>query len=262
MFGKVYTSDQKEFMLYITIKCSGKKRFRVWAEEYGKKNSKYADREIFVEGERVIHFNFPHHPDQLFIGCLNADLPSAKDFEVTLMEAPLKTYNVWIDGQSERFAHFAQQFTAQCGYQAASDAGRPFRTPDREFTIKYFNTIREPRSGQPLNTPASIGHQSGTIYAAKSKLDLYTVAMRMIILLHEYSHKYKNPKIGLEISNEIGADINALYIYLGMGYSKVDAITVFSKVFLKTQTPDNMERIRKINDYIQRFENQEFAQLN
>ena len=86
--------------------------------------------------------------------------------------------------------------------------------------------------------------------------------MRLIILLHEFSHKYKNPKIGLEINDEIGADINALYIYLGLGFSKIDAICVFANVFLKAQTKGNIERMRKIMDYIQKFENQEFAKRN
>jgi hypothetical protein len=83
--------------------------------------------------------------------------------------------------------------------------------------------------------------------------------MRVIILLHEFSHKYRNPKIGLPISNEFGADINALYIYLGSGFSKIDAICVFAKVFLKAQSDENIKRLRKIQDYIQRFENQEYA---
>jgi hypothetical protein len=86
--------------------------------------------------------------------------------------------------------------------------------------------------------------------------------MRVIILLHEFSHKYKNPKIGLEISNEIGADINALYIYLGLGFSKIDSICVFANVFLRAQTSSNIERMRKIMDYIQKFENQGFAKRN
>ena len=83
----------------------------------------------------------------------------------------------------------------------------------------------------------------------------------MIILLHEFSHKYRNPKIDLEISNEVGADLNALYIYLGLGYSKVDAIFVFANVFLKAQSQGNLDRMRKIMDYIKRFENQEFAKV-
>ena len=68
--------------------------------------------------------------------------------------------------------------------------------------------------------------------------------------------------MGLEISNETGADINALYIYLGLGYSKLDAICVFANVFLKAQSSSNIDRMRKIMDYIQKFENKEFAELN
>jgi ferritin len=83
----------------------------------------------------------------------------------------------------------------------------------------------------------------------------------MAILLHEFSHKYKNPKIGLKISDEVGADINALYIYLGLGFSKVDAICVFANVFLKAQSEGNIQRMRKILDYIDRFEQQEFARI-
>jgi len=49
---------------------------------------------------------------------------------------------------------------------------------------------------------------------------------------------------------------------LGLGYSKVDAICVFANVFLKAQTQGNIERMRKIMDYIQKFENEEFAKAN
>ena len=115
--------------------------------------------------------------------------------------------------------------------------------------------------GRPSTTPARIGHRTGVIDVSKLHFDRYTIPMRMCILLHEFSHKYRNPKIDLEISNEVGADLNALYIYLGLGYSKVDAIFVFANVFLKAQSQGNMVRMRKIMDYIKRFENQEFAKI-
>ena len=178
------------------------------------------------------------------------------------MEGALKTYSVWLDSATNDFLPLAVQFSQVAGFTAASDKGRIFTTPDKQFTIKYFNAIRDNLSGAVLNTPARIGHRTGIIETAKVKFDTYTIPMRMIILLHEFSHKYKNPKIGLEISNETGADINALYIYLGMGFSKIDAICVFANVFLKAQTKGNIERMRKIMDYIQRFENQEFASVN
>jgi hypothetical protein len=130
------------------------------------------------------------------------------------------------------------------------------------ITIDYYNTLKDHSTKKKLTTPARIGHNTGIIEVAKAKFDKYTVPMRMMILLHEYSHKYRNPKIGLEISNEIGADINALYIYLGLGFSKIDAICVYANVFLKAQTQGNIARMRKIMDYINKFEQEDFAYRN
>ena len=262
MFANEFDSGNRVFCLYLVITCKGQKKFRVWAEDFGKPNSKYANRDIIVNNKRTIHFNFPVSPKKLYVGVVNTENQSDKDFEVMLMEAPLKTYNIWLDGQTQDFLKLATQFSQVSGFTQGTDQGKIFTTDDKQFTIRYFNVIRDYVSGRALNTPARIGHRTGIIETAKVKFDTYTIPMRMIILLHEYSHKYKNPKIGLEISNETGADINALYIYLGLGFSKIDAICVFANVFLKAQTQGNIERMRKIMDYIQRFENQEFASLN
>ncbi len=258
---QIHQTNNEPMTLFITIECSGKKRFRVWGEQYGKKNSKYADRIIEVEGKRVIHFNLPVTPKEMFIGCLNVDNIKDENFTVTLMSAPLKKYNIYMDADTKQFVQFAINFSQVCGFQEPVENGTFYQTKDGMYKIKYFPIIKDYASGRPINTPARIGHNTGIIEIAKCKFDNYTVAMRMMILLHEFSHKYKNPKIGLKISNEFGADINALYIYLGCGFSKIDAICVFAKVFLKAQTDDNIMRIRKLQDYIQKFENQEYAQL-
>lgn len=260
MFGQIYSSDNKKFALYITITCKGTKKFRVWAEDYGKRNSKYADREVVVEGKRTIFFNFPISPKEIFVGCLNSQNLKDKEFEVTLIEGKLNTYNIWLDQDTKDFLKLCIPFSQTCGFEQAGENGRIINAGN-QFNIRYFNVIKD-QNGSAMNTPARIGHRTGIIEVAKAKFDKYTVPMRVVILLHEFSHKYKNPKMGLEISNEIGADINALYIYLGLGFSKIDAICVFANVFLKAQTPANIERMRKIMEYIQKFENQEFAELN
>ena len=262
MFARKLESNNRKFCLYITIKCAKEKKFRVWAEEFQKANSKYADREIIVKGERRIHFNFPVTPQNLFIGVLNSENPQDKDFTVDIVEGDLITYNIWLDAETNDFLTLAIPFSQIAGFTQASENGRVFQTSDKQFTIKYYDVIRDQKSGQIMNTPARIGHRSGIIETSKAKFDSYTIPMRLIILLHEFSHKYKNPKIGLDISDETGADINALYIYLGLGFSKIDAICVFANVFLKAQTKANIERMRKIMDYIQRFENQEFTKRN
>jgi hypothetical protein len=262
MFAQEYDSNNEKFSLIISVKTNGTKRFRVWAEDLGKKNSKYADREIKVDGERRIFFSFPVSPKKLFIGCVNCDNVGDKDFEVVLMKAPLRDYNIWLDTDTTQFLDLAVPFSQVSGFEDASPNGRIFTTDDQKFQIKYFDIIRDYASGKTLNTPARIGHQTGRIEIAKAKFDKYTIPMRVAILLHEFSHVYKNPKIDLEISNETGADINALYIYLGLGFSKIDAICVYGEVFLKAQTKGNIERMRKIMDYIAKFENEDFAYRN
>lgn len=255
-----YESNNRKFSLYITIKCNGKKAFRVWAEDYGKKNSKYADRQIDVQGERTIYFSFPVSPKNLFLAVVNAVDVRDQDFEVKIEEGNLRTYNIWMDEDTKDFLDLCIPFSQVCGFTKAG--ANPIDFNQGQFSIAFYDVIRDKLSGAALSTPARIGHQTGRIETAKVKFDKYTIPMRVMILLHEFSHKFKNPKIGLPINNEFGADINALYIYLGLGFSKIDAICVFAKVFLAAQTPENVARMRKINDYIQKFENQEYAKLN
>ena len=253
---KIWETDKRKLALDVTIKCEGICRFRVVASDF-QKNTKYADRTIEVNGYRTIYISFPTSPDKVRI--VVTPLDNAKDYLMDIKEKNLKTYQIYLDPEATKFVKFAQQFTAQSGFCPASPQGRFFRTKDGYFNIRYYPIITD--RGKPSTTPARIGHKSGIIDVSKLHFDRYTIPMRMCILLHEFSHKYRNPKIDLEISNEVGADLNALYIYLGLGYSKVDAIFVFANVFLKAQSNGNMVRMRKIMDYIKRFENQEFAKI-
>jgi hypothetical protein len=274
MIVKPINSQNKKFCLYITIKCSGEKSFHCVASDFGGPSlnkqqrdtviatSKYADRPIKVNGQRTIYFSFPVTPKAMILTVYNFQNKEDKDFEVILEEKPLKEYAVWLDEDTRQFLGLALNFSQRCGFDYAAPNGRTFQTADDKFKIKYFPVIKDYMSGQVLSTPARVGHRTGIIEVSKRKMVSYTIPMRMIILLHEFSHKYRNPKMDLPISNETGADVNALYIYLGLGFSKVDAIYVFANVFLKAQTKGNIERMRTIMDYIQRFENQEFARIS
>ena len=255
----IYDSNNRPICLNFTITCKGSKKFRIWEEELNQQNSKYADREISVDGSRTIYFNLPATPEKLFIGCKNVSNLNDNDFQITIIETPLQSYEIYLDAEATEFLEIATKFAQTCGYTNPSPNGTFFKPKNSKFCIKYFPVIKDYASGRIIGTPARIGHNTGIIEVAKAKFDRYTIPMRIAILLHEFSHKYRNPKIGLAISNEIGADINALYIYLGTGWSKIDAICVFAKVFLKAQSNENIKRIRKLQDYIERFEKQEFA---
>lgn len=253
---QTWETNKRSLSLNVSIKCEGKCRFRVIASDINS-NSKYADRTIIVDGFRMIYLSFPTSPEKVRV--VVTPLEKTLNYLVDIKEKTLKTYQIYLDNEAKKFVKFAQEFSSISGYTPASPKGRFFRTNDGYFNIKYFPFITQ--NGKVSTTPARIGHNSGIIEVSKLHFDRYTIPMRMIILLHEFSHKYRNPKIDLEISNEFGADLNALYIYLGLGYSKVDAIFVFANVFLKAQSKGNMERMRKIMDYIYKFENEQFAKV-
>jgi len=257
----IHESNNREMRLNVTINCSGKKKFRVWVQEVARNNSKYADREIVVDGSRMIYFSLPVTPKRILIGCFNAVDTRDESFEMKVEEVPLRKFNIWLDEGTKEFMQLDISFSQKCGFEKPKQNGTIYQSPDARFNIKYFPVIRDFMSKAPLSTPARIGHSTGLIEASAYRFVPYTIPMRFIIVLHEYCHKWKNPKIGLQIGHETGADINALYLYLGSGFSKIDAICVFANVFLKAQTDENIARMRKINDYIKRFENQEYAQL-
>lgn len=262
MFSQDYDSNNKQFSLYITIKCSGQQKFTVIAEDFEKQFSEYANRNVLVDGEKTIFIPFPVSPKKITLIVQNTANPSDTSFTVQVEPKKLRTYDIWLCEDAISFLPMAIQFSQTCGFSKANPNGAEWKTSDDKFRIKYYPIIKDVATGQVYNTPARIGHNTGIIEVAKAKFDNYTIPMRLIILLHEFSHKYKNPKLGLEISNEIGADINALYIYLGLGFSKIDAICVFANVFLKAQTPQNIQRMRKIMEYIKKFEDGQYAKQN
>ena len=262
MYKESISSNNKKFSLHYTIKCSGQKRVRFRISQAGKQNSDYVNREMTINDSRKIFVNFPVTPKELVLTITNLSDPTDKDFQTTQIQTPLQDFNIWINQDTKDFLSLAIPFCKVSGFETATGNGRIFTNDNKKFVIKYFDIIRDFKANRVLNTPARIGHKSGRIEVSKAKFDKYTIPMRMAILLHEYSHVYRNPQIGLEINDEIGADINGLYIYLGLGFSKIDAICVYANVFLKAQTKGNVERMRKIMDYIAKFENEDFAYRN
>ena len=259
-----WKANQRKASIWVTLESATPMKLRVLAQDANKPLTKFADREITLNGTRTIYLSFPISSDVVNITIFNVKNGNTQNdpsFKlVNLEEKPLKTYPVWLDKETRAFLVLAENFSENASYyKATKPDGKPtiYQTTDGQFTIKYSNVISQ--NGAPMTTPARIGHTSGNIEVSKKYFGKYTVPMRMIILLHEFSHKYKNPKTGLEISNEVGADVNALYIYLGLGFSKVDAIYVYANVFLKAQSQGNINRMRVIMDYIDKFEKGEFT---
>jgi hypothetical protein len=165
----------------------------------------------------------------------------------------LETKDMWTDANQDAFVKFAEEFSANAGLLSIGK----YRSNDGKFRIWYmpYLTITDNAGNELIsNTPSRIGQETGKIEVSQRHFLQYTAPMRFIILLHEYSHKWHNPKVNKKMEDEVEADLNALYIYLSRGYPRTDAKEVYLNIFLKSRTEENLNRYRKIDEFIQRFE--------
>jgi hypothetical protein len=249
------------FQLELTVESKHPIKLRIVADDPNKPSSKYLDRGSKLNGKRKYELKFPVSPKRLNITVLNVEngnLPYGDDptFDLVDMKVePIKEYDVWWNQDTKNFYNFAVEFAQNAGILSAGDK-KPhvYRSDDGKFTIDYYNTIYDRQSKKMLSTPARIGHNSGIIEVSKAKFMNYTVPMRLVILLHEYAHKYLNPKINRPISYETGADIQALYVYLGKGWSPFEAHKSFLHVFKKANGVENHKRYKVIRDFIDKYD--------
>ncbi len=258
-------TGRRQFTLYIDFVTRTPEKIRVITRDAQKANTVYSDRIVQVNGNRKIFISLPLTPDLLTLEVFNIAtdrrLEIDPSFQATVTSDVLKKYDIVTDEDTDDFIIFNNWFCENAGILSATRPdGTPsiYKSKNGKYTIKYFHVIKD-ENGRVLNTPARVGHDSGNIEVAANVFRTYTVPMRHIILDHEFSHKFRNPKLNFAISDEIGADINALYFYLGSGFSKVDAMDVYCNVFYKARSKENGKRLDVISDFIKKFENQEFA---
>jgi hypothetical protein len=261
-------SNGLAFTIVIGVQTKSPQNITIVAKDYGKPNTYYIRRRGVVNGYQEYELKFPQSPKLLEFSIFNSknkNFPNDKDksFSVTKFDAKeLKTYPLWGDQDVHNFVKFAKEFSANASVISAGDR-KPsiYRSNDGKFCIDYYNKIRNRKTGEFVSTPARIGHNTGIIEISKEDFEKYTVPMRMVILLHEFSHKYMNPKIGRDISDEVSADINALNIYLSLGYPMIEAQYAFLKVFRGANNELNKKRYLILDDFMKKFSSGELENL-
>lgn len=273
---RIFPSNKKAFTLVLDIQTNRPRKIRVEAVAKGKPFTFYYKTVGDVNGFRKYELLFPLSPNELDVRIYDANFKCYSDYvkyadaavknsiQVVKTEVlPLKTTPIWLSENDRSFIEFAEKFAENCGiYSGTNHDGTPsiYRSNDGKFTIDYYDKIRDRKTKQFVNTPARIGHQTGVIEVSKKDFMRYTVPMRMVILLHEYSHKWKNPDCGLKIENESGADVNALMMYLSLGYSPIEAYQAFLYVFNGANNKVNHDRYKIIKDFISKFTKGELGQ--
>lgn len=261
----VLPTNSVPFTLVVGVKTFTPEEICVIAKNHRKPYTLYHNRRIPIQGMMEFELKMPQTPpilDLTIFNLKNGLRPDGTDksFEIIKLEPlPLKENPIWLTADDREFIEFAQWFSEN-GYTLSSGKVIPhtYRSRSGKFTIDYYDKIYDKETKKYVYTPARVGHITGTIDVSKYDFVQMTVPMRMIILLHEYSHKYKNLKIGRSIRDEVAADINAARLYLSLGYSEMELLYAYAKVFAGANNAENQKRILIIRDFVTRFNRGEF----
>lgn len=275
--NRILKSNRKQFTLALDLVSTKPTAVKVEAQKVQTTSdglspvTYYYRQEFDINGSKHFEIPFPQSPNELIFKIYPAEYKNynhymqfgykkQKLFDIAKSEIiPLKTKLNYLTDQDKCFIKFIKKFCDNASIHSSShDDGTPsiYRSDCGGYTIDYYDKIRDDK-GKELNTPARIGHDLGNIEVSQRDFVKYTIPMRMIILLHEYAHKWRNPDAGLQIGDESGADIGGLLIYLCLGYSPIEAHQAFLEVFYGARTPQNHARYLIIDDFIKKFENDE-----
>lgn len=240
-------------MVRIKVQTYKPTKLRLIASDKDQANTKFIDAAKIVNGTEDLVIRMPLAPNYLIIQIYNDAIGERpleqedsfkvldikkEDLQVTLSKTNMDTSLV------RSFVNFAQKFSYNAGWLPPKD----YYSNTRQFKIEYMPVIKS-MGGKVLATPARISTQNGRIQISQEAFVPFTIPMRMAILLHEFSHYYLNS----DIADEVEADLNALTIYLGLGYPIKEAYAAFGETFIGAPSQLNKNRYDIINTFIRDY---------
>lgn len=240
-------------MVRVRLRTTQPSKIRLIASDKDQANTKFIDAVKIINGEEDLLIRMPISPNNLAVQIYNEangnkgkgedntfEVVGIKkeDLDITLSRTNMDTTLV------RSFVNFAQKFSYNAGWLPPKE----YYSNTRQFKIEYMPVIKS-MQGKVLATPARISTQNGRIQISQESFIPFTIPMRMAILLHEFSHYY----INTDIADEVEADLNALTIYLGLGYPIKEAYAAFGETFVGAPSQLNKDRYKIINTFIRDY---------
>lgn len=250
----IYTINTRydELTLKVTITTTKPEKIRLIVKDADKKNTVFTDRWKTINGSTSLFVRMPVSGERAIVQIYNDKLGERAgddSFKVDKIEKLMLEKKVDVVDFSnsliKSFVNFATRFCFNCGHLPSGT----YVSDDKRFQIEYVPVITG-NNGQEIGTPARVSKSTGRIQVSMKKFIPMTVPMRMVILLHEFSHYYINDNM----DNEIEADLNGLLIYLGLGYPRIEAAEAFLETFKNADSRLNQIRYKKIEAFINDFE--------
>ena len=234
MIFEINTRKRKNISVDFLI-FANSRRLNLIAYDTNRPKIVYTDRNMFVNGNENYQVRLPYSPDKLtvILTDIDEDKKNKNIFFVTQIDInKLKTKPLIIDDITKEFIDFATVFVNNKNYLQAGI----YKSKNKNFEIKYLNKIIGD-DGNELNTSLRIHKIKNYIEVSRSKANAMSVASLMYLLLHEFSHNFLNKNN----YSEKEADTNAMYVYLALGYSKIESVFSLTAIFHDTDA--HLERL-------------------
>jgi hypothetical protein len=240
-------------MIRVTLVTPKPTKIRLIAYDSDQANTQFINSTNIINGQEDLYIRLPLSPNNLIVKIYNEEIGNRpkeqentfivknirkEDLDVTINKTKMDTPLV------NSFVKFCQKFCYNAGWMPPKD----YYGNNNQFKIEYMPYIKG-QNGNKLYTPARISTQNGRIQVSQEAFVPFTVPMRMAILLHEFSHYYLNS----DISDEVEADLNALTIYLGLGFPIKEGYAAFGETFMGAQTELNKKIYENLNNFIRDY---------
>ncbi len=211
----------------------------------------YAQRRLKLSKSLDLLVKMPIVPDELTASLISEDeVPGREGFSLERIEVrPDTKCPLELTDRDVKFIAFAKWFAVELPRLEAGEKGTIYQSEG--FSILYLDRLKDGET--ELTTPARIDRGSGMIEVSKKAVAEYTVPMLILMLLHEYGHKWKNPEYNKEVANELTADIIAVHIALNLGFDYTEVENCYRAVFAKKDTELNRKRMKAISEFIHLF---------
>lgn len=219
-----------------------------------KPNTIYVNSNIIVNGSGKFFVRLPTSPRNLLIRLTSNNPTEIKEhYTIFPLNQKLSAFD-YLNPKIISFIKFAQQLSENVGILSAGNRSI-YYSDDALYRVDLVDLIKD-KDNNILTTPAAAGTITKKISLAKTVIINLVVTARMAFLLHEFAHVCLNK----DIDNEEEADLNALKILLGLGYSRKEILHAFMLIFSNSEKKNgksdgNRKRADLIADFIVKFEN-------
>lgn len=219
----------KGWKLYFDFETGAKTKIGLSGYDEDSPGTYYFDREVEINGNRVVEVGLPVSPRSLVVNINNgnnweyAGTPySLNGIKYSKLRLGLNRF----DRKTAEFIDFAIWFSCNAEQLELGE----YSSKNGKFTIIYLPSID--------HTPARIEKQTGVIEVSQSDFLQSSVPNRVFKLLHEYSHLHKNRRP----EDEKESDTHAIRMFKKLGFPKVEAI------YAITELDDNEYNWQRMNN--------------